>query len=155
VKGLRPGRAATVVAGQPPLLKVLDVDPPQVGAELVDPALVAPCGGMSVAPEGGPVFVTHAGGIAVVDLAADPAALGAPVRAGVACGPCAAAFGGAVLFALNPATGLVDRIATRLFVVTVAFGPLRVAPLKARTCGGLSEGRGSAGRPRSRTCRRR
>ena len=56
------------------------------------------------------MLVTHAGGIAVVDLEADDPAIVDVVLAGHPYGAGASAYGGSVAYALDPATGLVDRV---------------------------------------------
>jgi DNA-binding beta-propeller fold protein YncE len=121
-----------------PRLQVIDVATGTMAHELDDERLVAPFGGVSVAPEGGPALITHAGGVAVVDLAADPPVISDNLLGATAYGAGAAAFGGEVLFALNQGTGQVDRIAIGDQVVeaSIDVGPgvvdLAVSPPDSR-----------------------
>jgi DNA-binding beta-propeller fold protein YncE len=92
-----------------PALHVIDLESHEL-TPLADPALAAPFGGIAAAPEGGPLFVSHANGITVVDLESDPPKITASFLAGEKYGPCAAIQTGALLFAINPAKGKVDRI---------------------------------------------
>ena len=101
-----------------PALQVLDLAAAMVTHLLRDDRLAAPFGGASVAPEGGPVLVTHAGGIAVVDLEADDPLIVDVVLAGHPYGAGASAYGGSVAYALDPATDLVDRVDVAAAAVT-------------------------------------
>lgn len=92
-----------------PALHVIDLESHAL-TPLADPELAAPFGGIAVAPEGGPLFVSHANGITVVDLESDPPKITASFLAGTKYGPCAAIQTGAMLFAINPAKKKVDRI---------------------------------------------
>jgi DNA-binding beta-propeller fold protein YncE len=106
-----------------PVLQVLDVAAGTVTHELRDNRLELPFGGASVAPEGGPVLVTHANGVAVVDLAAQDPVLSTAVRLGRPYGLCAAAYAGSVLFAVDAETGLVDRVDVGADTVTATVDP--------------------------------
>jgi DNA-binding beta-propeller fold protein YncE len=92
-----------------PALHVIDLESHEL-TPLADPALAAPFGGIAVAAEGGPLFVSHANGITVVDIESDSPAITASFLAGSQYGPCAATQTGAFLFAINATSGKVDRI---------------------------------------------
>lgn len=107
-------RALVLNAQQEPALQVINVATnellPDIDnlAELGDDFL--PFGGVSVAPDGGPAFVTSNDGVFIVDLESEqPTVLGSFLR-GKKYGACAAISGGAVLFAINLQTQQVDRI---------------------------------------------
>jgi DNA-binding beta-propeller fold protein YncE len=111
------GRRALVLdEAQSPKLQVIDVATNTITtiADPIEPktAIVAPFGGVSFAPDGGPAFVTHQNGVTIVDMGTEskPAEIKRSIRLGEAYGPCAAAFRGDVLFAVNPKRHRVDRI---------------------------------------------
>jgi DNA-binding beta-propeller fold protein YncE len=103
------GRRALVVNETGPALHVVDVETGAV-TPVQGATLVSPIGGVSVAPDGGLVIVTHAKGIVTVDLASDPPKIAATIPSINPYGACAAVAGGKVLYAINPGTKEVDCI---------------------------------------------
>ena len=84
---------------QLPVLQVLDLATNTVVHTFED-AVTAPIGGITIAPEGGRIFVTHARGIVAVDLQSSPPKLSA-LQTDSQYGPCAASHGGTRLHAIN------------------------------------------------------
>ena len=131
------GKYALVLNEQTaPILQVIDIETNTVIATFTD-AAVLPLGSVSVAPEGGPAFVTSAGGITVIDLETNPPKVLDQLLPGARYGDCVAAIGGRVLFAINRSgqRPIVDRIeidlANHSASVTKQFntgsGPYRLA----------------------------
>ena len=73
--------------------------------------IISPIGGTTLAPEGGPTFVSHAGGVAVIDHTKNPPRLVRELQKGTRYQACAAARGGDFLFATEG--DLVHQIDTR------------------------------------------
>lgn len=103
------GKRALVLNAEPeasneqpgPALQVIDVATNEIIAEFpLEPATL-PFGGVSVAPDGGPAFVTSNDGIIVVDLESDPPAIIGTLLSAKQYGPCAAAPGGKYLYAIH------------------------------------------------------
>lgn len=112
-------RALVANADTKPTLQVVDVATNTV-VHTIAGAVQAPIGGVSIAPDGGPIFVTHAGGVVVVKMdSATPTAT--PLLEEVAYGACAASHGGARLYAINTKKKIVE-------VIDVATG--KAKPLK-------------------------
>lgn len=111
------------------LLQVIDIASNAVSELPADDRIRPPFGGVSVAPEGGPALVTHANGVAIVDLAAEPPAIVANLAAETAYGVCAAAFGGDTLFALNRDSGALDRIDIAAQQITQVDAPAEIVDL--------------------------
>jgi DNA-binding beta-propeller fold protein YncE len=104
------GRVAVVANDQHrPRVQVLDVETFAV-AQLARREIVAPIGGVTFAPDGGPALVTSAGGVAVIDVSGARPRLVKTLLEKKAYGRCAAALGGRLLFAIEGGTGNVDVI---------------------------------------------
>jgi DNA-binding beta-propeller fold protein YncE len=112
------GRVAVVANDQRGAkVQVLDVETFGV-VQLSPPEIVAPVGGVSFAPDGGPAFVTSAAGVAVIDVSGTRPKLDKALLRTKKYGRCAAAAGGRLLFAIDSGTRNVD-------VIDVAAGKLR------------------------------
>ena len=112
------GRVAVIVNEQQlPKVQVLDVETFAV-AQLARREIVAPVGGVSFAPDGGPALVTSAGGVAVIDVSGARPKLDKALFSTKTYGRCAAAAGGRILFAIDSKTRNVD-------VIDVTAGKLR------------------------------
>jgi hypothetical protein len=103
------GKRALVGGGKE--LFVIDVETCQVTATLSSDAIKPPVSSVTVAPDGGPAFVTHAAGITMVDLERKPSpTIGITVGNDTSFGRAVAAFKGAVIFAIKTENSTVVRI---------------------------------------------
>lgn len=103
------GRRALVFNQDGPKLQVIDVATNAI-IETFSLSSDVEFGSISVAPDGGPAFVTTNKGVIGVNLESDPPAILDPILTDKKYGACVAAFGGTVLFAINSETLQVDRI---------------------------------------------
>jgi DNA-binding beta-propeller fold protein YncE len=104
------GRVVVVANDQErPRVQVLDVETFAFG-QLARREIVAPIGGVTFAPDGGPALVTSAGGVAVIDVSGARPRLTKTLLEKKTYGRCAAALGGRLLFAIDGQTGNVDVI---------------------------------------------
>lgn len=101
-------RALIANEQQAPTLQVLDLATNTV-VHTFQGAVVAPIGGVSIAPEGGRIFVTHARGIVAVDIESATPKL-EPLHVEAAYGPCAASHAGRSLYAINVKKKTVEHI---------------------------------------------
>ncbi|MBL8298435.1 MAG: YncE family protein [Rhodanobacteraceae bacterium] len=112
------GKRALVIneAAAVPTLQVLDLTSNTV-VHTFSGLAKAPLGGVSIAPDGGAIFVTHADGVVVVNL--DTVTPKAEVLlADIAYGACAASHAGTRLYAINTTKKLVEQIDVATRTVT-------------------------------------
>ena len=102
------GNRALLLNTTPPNLQVIDLDNRAISTPFASDLVTLPLGGVSVAPDGGSIFVTHAKGVTAITL--DNTQVVATFLTDRIYGICASAFGGAVLFAVNTTTQQIDRI---------------------------------------------
>jgi DNA-binding beta-propeller fold protein YncE len=93
---------------QLPVLQVLDLATNAIVHTFED-AVTAPIGGITIAPEGGLIFVTHARGVVAVNLQSSPPKL-ASLLTDTQYGRCAASHGGTRLHAINVSKNTVELI---------------------------------------------
>ena len=104
------GRVVVVVNERlPPVIHVFDAETLEYQTLWSD-NLAAPVGGVSFAPDGGPALIATATGVAVVDVSRPTPKLVEIILPRKNYGPCAAALGGKLLFAIDRQSGNVDCV---------------------------------------------
>ena len=103
-------RALLLNTTAPNVLQVIDLDNQTISTPFATDLVTLPLGGVSIAPDGGSIFVTHAKGVVAISLDNNLRRVLARFLADKTYSVCASAFGGAVLFAVNNATQQIDRI---------------------------------------------